>query len=57
MSEIIQLENLQNVFDDALDNNAEILMSVYKSYRKAGFSRKQAFDLVKIFAMRVEEEE
>ena len=50
MSEIIQLENLQN-------NNAEILMSVYKSYRKAGFSRKQAFELVKIFAMRAEEEE
>lgn len=57
MSEIIQLENLQNVFYDALDNNAEILMSVYKSYRKVGFSRKQAFELVKIFAMRVEEEE
>ena len=57
MSEIIQLENLQNVFHDVLDNNAEILMSVYKSYRKAGFSRKQAFELVKIFAMRSEEEE
>ena len=57
MSEIIQLENLQNVFEDALDNNAEILMSVYKSYRKVGFSQKQAFELVKIFAMRVEEEE